>query len=262
VLAYGTAPEQLADVWLPTVPTRDGAPLLVAVHGGFWREEHDRRHLGHLAGAAAERGWVVVVPEYRRTGGCGGWPATFDDVAAAVDRLPGMVAAAAADAGVRLRPRPVLLGHSVGGHLALWASARHRLPPGSRWWRAEPVDVRGTVALAPVGRLADAARARLDGGAADLLIGGPPEQLPQRYAEADPSRLLPTGIRTVVLHGDGDAQVPVGMSVALAADARAAGDLMELHVLPGVEHFGLVDPRSAAFLHTLASLAALDPPAG
>jgi acetyl esterase/lipase len=257
-LAYGGGSEQVADVWLPAaLADGDRAPLLIAVHGGFWREEHDRTHLGHLAAAMAGRGWAVAVPEYRRTGASGGWPATFDDVAAAVDRLPALVGAAVAERGLRLLPRAVLLGHSAGGHLVLWAASRHRLPAGSRWYRAAPGDVAAVVALAPVARLAEAARAGLDEGAAELLVGGTPEQVPQRYAEADPSGLLPSGVPTVVLHGENDAQASVRMSVSLAADARAAGDAMQLTVLPGVEHFGLIDPLAPAFAHTVAALDAL-----
>src|SRR5262249_20385635 len=144
VLSYGPGPDHVADLRLP--PRRAGAlpagapppvtrpaPLVVFLHGGFWRAAFYRTHIGPLSTALAAAGFAVCVPEFRRTGQRGGgWPGPFDDVAAAVDTLPALVRDAA-DAG-RVSDEPALLaGHSAGGHLALWAAARHRLPPGSRW---------------------------------------------------------------------------------------------------------------------------------
>src|SRR4051794_7838497 len=90
-LAYGDHPEQVADVWLP--PGSGPAPLVLLIHGGFWRQAYDRSHLAPLASTLAPAGFVVATVEFRRTGGAGGWPATFDDVAAAVARLPTAIAA-------------------------------------------------------------------------------------------------------------------------------------------------------------------------
>jgi acetyl esterase/lipase len=280
-LRYGSGHQQVADLWLPRTG-RGGAPLVLLFHGGFWRAEWDRTHTATLAAALADVGYTVCTPEYRRTGEPGGgWPGTFDDVAAAVDLLPGLAAtvdealpdAAAATAGTdRAAPglpgaglpdlRPIVLaGHSAGGHLALWAAARHLLPNGSR--RRQPFGKnKGVIALAPASDLAACHEARLDDDAAGDLIGGPPERYPERWAQADPARLLPLGVPVRIVHGTRDEQVPCGMSRGYVARARAAGDDATLDELPGCGHFELIDPRSAAWPAVLAAFRAVAPVPG
>src|SRR5262249_19879113 len=150
----------------------------------------------------------------------GGWPGTFDDVAAAVDTLPDLALAAAGPGG--LAPGPlVLAGHSAGGHLALWAVARHRLPRDSRWRTPSPGPYGGVVGLAAIRDRAACHGDGLGGGAAAALIGGGPGRYPDRYALADPAALLPLGIRVRLVHGSRDEAVPCAMSRDFAA--RAAG---------------------------------------
>ena len=191
------------------------AGVVMFLHGGFWRAAWDRTHAGPLAVGLAEAGFTVCLPEYRRTGGGGGWPATFDDIAAAIDTLPDRLGDS---------PGVVLAGHSAGGHLSLWAAARHRLPAGTPWRTAGPAPIRGVVALAAVSDLTACADEGLGGGAAAALMGGSPAAEPDRYARADPARLLPIGVPVWLLHGDRDDRVPAPMSRSFAARARAAGD--------------------------------------
>jgi acetyl esterase/lipase len=227
-LRYGDHPDQVADLRLPGsgAPPR---PLLVVVHGGFWRQEYDRTHTGPLAADLAARGWPVAQLEYRRTGAPGGgWPGTFADVAAGLTLLPALVAEAYPGVGRGRQPglrEPLLVGHSAGGHLALWWAAR--------------APVRGVVALAPVTDLAAAHRLDLDGGAAAALLGGGPDEVPHRYAYATPGA---PAHPAVVVHGRLDRQVPVTMSRDWSA---ATG--VELIELADVDHFGLIDPYSAAW---------------
>jgi dipeptidyl aminopeptidase/acylaminoacyl peptidase len=240
----------------------------VFLHGGFWRSQYDRGHTAPLAEALAAAGFVVCAPEYRRSGrggsgsgrrgGASGWPGTFDDVAAAVDRLPGLVAEAT-DGLVDGRSM-VLAGHSAGGQLALWAASRHHLANGSPW-RAEPASGCGVVALAAVSDLTECQRLRLGGGAADALIGGGPKRFPERYEAADPARLLPVGSRVLLVHGTADDRVPHEMSVGYAARARAAGDTeVDCVLLPGAGHFDVIDPLSAAWPAVLAAFRSVHPP--
>jgi dipeptidyl aminopeptidase/acylaminoacyl peptidase len=242
---YGAHPDHLADVWLPASAPADpdlAPPLVVMLHGGFWRSAYDRTHLRPFANALAGAGFVVATPEYRRTGAGGGWPATFDDVATAVREVPALIAQRAA---VRL-DRPVLAGHSAGGHLALWAGAglvRDGAAPG------------GVVALAPVADLGLAHELDLDRGAvADLLGGGPAEQ-PERYVTADPMRLLPLGVRLIVVHGTRDTTVPIELSRRFVAAAQGAGDTVRLVSYDG-GHFEVIDPGSMAWATVVASVAA------
>lgn len=254
VLRYGDGAGNVADVHLPPTaaagPRRtDGRVLLtIFLHGGFWRAEYGREHTAPLAEALAAAGIVVCAPEYRRTGQPGGgWPGTFDDVAAAVDRLPALVADATGGLVTADPGGVILAGHSAGGHLALWAASRHRLPPGSRWQAGEQ-GWRGVVALAAVSDLGTSHRKALGHQAAGALMGGGPADFTDgRYAEADPSRLLPAGSPVWLVHGMADDRVPYLMSLDYARLARRAGARAAAAtclLLPGAGHFELIDPLS------------------
>ncbi|MCU7826518.1 alpha/beta hydrolase family protein [Kitasatospora sp. DSM 101779] len=247
-IAYGTHPDQVADLHLPPSGAgRAPAPLVLLLHGGFWREPYDRSGLTPLAGDLASRGWAVLNAEYRRVGGDGGWPTTFLDVARAVDVLPdeaGRVAGGAVDTG-----RVFLLGHSAGGHLALWAALRHRLPEGSPGRSAELPGLAGVVALAPVADLRGTYDLGSGRGAVADLLGGGPAQVADRYAAADPAALGKVDLPTVVVHGERDENLPVEMARRYAA---AVGARL---VTPGnCGHFDLVDPRSPAWRLVVGAL--------
>jgi len=258
VLRYGPDRDHVADLRWPAHPGTSrapAAPLVLFLHGGFWRAQYDRAHTGPLATALAADGFAVCAPEYRRTGQPGGgWPGTFDDVAAAVDVLPGLVAAAApgrADPG-----RLVLAGHSAGGHLALWAASRHRLAPGTPWARPSSPDAApplGVVALAAVTDLVSAHRLGLGHDAVTPLLGGGPDTQEHRYSVTNPLSLLPTGTPSRLIHGRADEIVPCDMSLTYAARARAAGDDATCTALPGTGHFALIDPESAVWPTVLAA---------
>ncbi|MCW3840267.1 alpha/beta hydrolase [Micromonospora yasonensis] len=242
-VAYGDHPDQLADLRRPAGagPAR---PLVIVVHGGFWRAEYDRGHTGPMATALAALGHPVAQLEYRRTGQPdGGWPNTLTDVLTGVAALPAL-AAAALPGQVAPGP-PILVGHSAGGHLVLYAAAQ------------APAGVGGVLALAPVADLAEAYRLDLDGGAVAALLGGGPAEFPDRYAAADPSALVPTRVRSVVMHGALDQQVPIAISRSWVGTARAAGSPALLIELPECEHFGLISPASAAWPQVVAALRSL-----
>lgn len=252
-IGYGPLADHVADVWLPadTAP----APLVVVVHGGFWRAQFDRHHTAALCDALAASGYAVASVEYRRTGAGGGWPATFDDVSLALDTVPDVVADAAP--GRVDRHRVVHVGHSAGGHLAAWAASRPSLPPASPWSVTGPDPaVLGVVSLAGVLDLAAAAHDRLDDSATQALLGGEPADVPGRYAAADPIRLVPAGVPIVVVHGTDDDRVPPAISRRYAARAGSAATLVEL---AGTEHFALIDPESAAWPAVLNAISRLVP---
>ena len=247
-LSYGAEPDHVVDLWLPQ---GDSAPLIVLLHGGFWRATIDRMHLRPMAGGLAEAGYAVAVPEYRRIGQAGGgWPGTFDDVATMLDRLPELVAPYGLDAA-----DAVWAGHSAGGHLALWASLRHRLPTDAPWHLPAVPAVRKVVSLAGCADLSLTSAWQLGRDAANDLMGGTPGEYPDRYVLADPSLLLPGAVPTIHLHGTEDGHVPIAIGREYAARARRVTSPIEFLELPAVEHFALIDPLSTVWPHVLAALA-------
>ena len=157
------------------------------------------------------RGWAVWNIEYRRLDGGGGWPTTFEDVAAAIDRL-----AELEDPRLDLE-RVTILGHSAGGHLALWAAGRSNLPAGAPGAFAGPplIRPRRVISMAGVADLGFAYRL-WHGGAVRALMGGSPEEVPERYAAGDPIRLLPLSIPVLIVHGVLDETVSVKLSRSYA----------------------------------------------
>lgn len=242
-LAYGDDPDQVADVRLPPVGVPRG-PLVVFVHGGFWMSEYDRSHAGPLAVDLAARGYPTVTLEYRRIGRDGGWPTTFDDVAAGLEALPELLSAALAERGDEPidATMPILMGHSAGGQLVLWAA--HRFGPAR---------VRGVVALAPVADLGRGYEWGLGDDAVRLLLGGSPTEYPDRYAAVDPRANPPRGVPVVVVHGVLDRQVPC----AIGRDWAATCEDARFVELPDIEHFGVIDPISTAWPSVLDALASL-----
>jgi acetyl esterase/lipase len=232
-LAYGPGPKQFGDLRLPTVDRL--SPLVVFIHGGAWRALYNLIHAGPLCVALAEAGIATWNIEYRCVGDVEGlWPAPADDVARCVEFVDELVARYPLD-----RERVVLAGHSAGGHLALWAAKRARLP---------------VVALAPVSDLRESAERIGPDGPVARVLGGMPDEVPGHYAEASPRELLPLGVRQIVVHGTEDIDVPHAMSVSYV---EAAGDEAELVTLAGAGHFEPIDPRSREWPRVLEAIHAL-----
>ncbi|MCI3226262.1 alpha/beta hydrolase [Streptomyces sp. NP-1717] len=260
--AYGEHPDQVVDFYAPRGGL-EGVPLVVALHGGAWRAPYDRWHLTPFAGFLARRGFAVANVEYRRGGdgdgdGSGGpvagrWPETFDDIATVMDALPALVADALPQADPR---RIVVTGHSAGGHLALWATARHVLPAGSPWRLDAPPRLRGVVAIAPIADFTTAVELGVCGGAVVQLLGGESE-LKSRGDSADPSALLPTGIATAVVQGRNDIVVPQAVAEAYADAAARAGEMVGITLLEDVGHYAPVDPGADACAVVAEELAQL-----
>jgi acetyl esterase/lipase len=239
---YGPDPAQFVELLLPA--EQAPAPVVVVLHGGFWRARHGIELARPLAADLVARGFAAVAVEYRRVGGGGGWPQTLVDVATAVDLLPDLPGAERLDLA-----DVTVVGHSAGGHLAAWVAGRDRLTSGSAG--AGP-RVRATAAVLQAGVL-DLQRAdqqQLGSGATAAFLGGGPDAVPDRYATADPMRLLPTGIAVLCVHGTADTTVPPEQSERYAAAARAAGDRVEVLAVPG-DHMSVIDPAGEAWRRTV-----------
>jgi acetyl esterase/lipase len=242
---YGRHTDQFGELWLPAGgPSATGTVVLL--HGGFWRARYSASLGWPLAVDLVGRGYAVWNLEYRRVGKGGGWPATFTDVAAGIDLL----ATLAVDTS-----RLVAVGHSAGGHLAVWAAGRTGLPPRAPGARPG-VELTGVVSQAGALWLADCARTGVGGSAAVELMGGTPAELPDAYRLADPTTAIPLGVPVVCAHSRADDEVPFAQSVRYVEAARAAGATARLLETPG-DHYTLIDPASADWALVLDALADL-----
>lgn len=252
--SYGRDDIQVADLHLPAGDVT-GRPVVVTIHGGYWSSVYDRSLQDAVVADLVAAGWAVWNVDYRSVGNGGGYPQTFDDVAAACDLL--------VEVGGRMgldTARVAVIGHSAGGALALWAAARHRLPPGAAGAdpRLRPVAV---VSQAGVNDLVSAADQGLGDGAVVALLGVEPDDDPEKlYAVTSPVALLPLGIPTMVVTGDADTSVPPGQTTLYAQAATAVGDPVQLQMVAGEGHFEHLDPSSQVWAVTRNWLLTQVPP--
>ena len=216
-LRYGSHRDQNAELFLPA---GDGPfPLVVVLHGGWWQARRTRTklYMRPLGLALVDHGFAVLNAEYRRVGGGGGWPATFDDARAVVALARDQPEAASV----------AVLGHSAGGHLALYAAAEGGVD-------------------AVVGLAAPSDLEMRPGPEVLALMGGSPDSVPDHYAAGSPIRRVPLGVPSLLVHGTRDEVVPPRRSRDFATAARAAGDDVTL-VEPDADHREVIDPRHPAF---------------
>ena len=238
-IPYGDSPQQFGELHVPPIPGEH--PVAVVIHGGFWKAAYGLDLMRPLCLALAAEGLAVWNIEYRRVGDAGGgWPNTFLDVAAAVDHVGVLAPLHRLD-----WTRTVAIGHSAGGHLALWLAGRRRIK-GWPLHSERPLRLAGAVSLAGVGDLSRASLEGLGGGAVNALMGGGPAALPERYGAGSPAALLPFGIPQVLVHGSADAIVPFAFGQDYAALAKVKGDDARLVTIEGAGHFEVIDPAHAA----------------
>jgi acetyl esterase/lipase len=223
---YGDDPSQFGELSLPSGTPRG---VVVVIHGGFWKAAYDLSLGRPLATSLTAAGWAAWNLEYRRVGDCGGFPATFDDVAAGIDKL------AELDLDVST---VVTLGHSAGGHLAVWAAGRGT-------YDAWPPRVAVTAAISQAGvlDLVGASELRLGGGAVETLLGHPAGPADQ---PVDPLQQVPLDVPVFCVHGTDDTIVPIRQSQAYVDAATASGAEAELIEVDG-DHFVVIDPESGAW---------------
>jgi acetyl esterase/lipase len=254
-IAYGPGPSQFGDLWLPEAH-RHSFPVVVFFHGGWWKSEYDLGYAGYLCAALKKQGIACWSVEYRRLGEIGGgWPGTFQDAAAGFDFVATLAKTYPLDLS-----RVITMGHSAGGHLAYWIAGRHHIAPDSELYKARALLLHGAIALA---------------GAVDLrltidlsgyftfahdkhevfaLMGGRPADFPGRYRAGNPGDLLPFQIPQILIQGDEDDQIPAELPGRYADLARRMGDETTVQIIPGADHFDVVDPESAAYPTVLSAV--------
>ena len=252
---YGEDSSQYGELRVPTVPGPH--PVVVLIHGGCFKAAYATlRDLAPMGDALKRDGIATWNIEYRRLGQPGGgWRGTYLDVARGIDQLRTLARKHNLDLG-----RTVLLGHSAGGHLAMWAAARARVPAGSPLYTSDPLPVRGVIDLAgPLDLTANIQQYEhlCRDTVITALLGGTPATLPERYAQASPIKLLPLGVPQVLVIGDHEDFVPRPFVEAYAAAARRAGDSVRTISIPRVGHFELASPSTTAWPQVEAAIRSL-----
>lgn len=240
-IAYGNDSSQFGELRLPA-----GAgpfPVAVLVHGGCWREFSAASSIAPVADALRADGIATWNIEYRRLNQPGGgWPGTYLDVGRAIDHLRGLAEPYHLDLG-----RVVVLGHSAGGHLAIWVAARRRLPATSPLYRPDPLPISGVVDLSGAPDMAYPMPSLPTACGEDVvlaMLGGTPQTVPERYAQVSAIDMLPLGVPQALIWGALDDQVPLSLAERYVAAARKAGDRVQFVVDSTAGHFEPASPRS------------------
>jgi acetyl esterase/lipase len=239
-LPYGTDRNQFGDLRLPQ--GKGPFPVVMNIHGGFWRARYDLAHAGHLCAALTATGLATWNLEYRRVGNeGGGWPGTFEDISRGYRFLPQIAQRYNLDTG-----KVLVMGHSAGGQLALCLAAHE---PG----------VTRVISLAGVVDLQRAWEQHLSNDAVVEFLGGKPKDVPEHYRDADPLELSIKGATQWLIHGLADDVVPADFSHHYAEQKKGHGEDVHLLEVAQAGHFELIDPHSVAWpkveqaiLHLLA----------
>jgi acetyl esterase/lipase len=254
-IPYGLEPSEFGEL---TLPQREGRlPVVVMIHGGCWLGFLGLGLMDGLVMDLQAHGIAVWNVEYRRLGEVGGgYPGTYLDIGRAVDALRSIAKRNALDLS-----KVVVVGHSAGGHLALWAAARGRLPKDSPLALSQPLPMAGVVTLAGVNDL----KAVRENGPSwcggrptiDKMTGAGGRSGQNVYADTSPGDLLPIGVPQIVAFGELDVIVSASFGRAYATAAAASGDRVETLDLPDAGHFDWIDPRSVAWQRVRQKILAL-----
>jgi acetyl esterase/lipase len=254
-IAYGKDENQFGDL---RVPSGAGLhPVVILIHGGCWKADFATlRDLAPMAEALkAERisTWNI---EYRRLSQSGsGWPGTYMDVSKGVDYLRSI----ATDKKLDLN-RVVVVGHSAGGHLAMWVAARSRLSSGSALYVKDPLPIRGVIDLAGTADMEAVIQFEqhgCNGAVVEEMLGGKPVDVPERYAQVSAIKMLPLGITQVLIWGRDDDIAPISLGEKYTLAAKQAGDPVRLVSIPDMGHFEIASPLATTWPAVRSEIVAL-----
>jgi acetyl esterase/lipase len=242
---YGSAPDQFADLRLPS--GKGPHPLVILIHGGCWKASYSTlKDLAPVADALKKEGIASWNVEYRRIGQRGGgYPGTYLDIGKAVDKVRDVAGKYHLDLS-----HVVLLGHSAGGHLAMWAVARPRLPRSSPLYMPRPLPIHHVFDLAGGPQMAAYIPVEQQACAAPVveeMMGGGPKKFPDRFRDVSAAELLPLGVAQTMVWGERDNVVPIALGRTYVATAKRAGDPVEFLSFPEAGHFEIASPLSSTW---------------
>jgi len=218
-------------------------PLAIVIHGGYWRNKYGLDYFGRACEALRQAGIATWSIEFRRVGDEGGsYPGTFLDVAKAIDFVASLEFKRETGNSVDLN-NIVVIGHSAGGHLGVWAAARDQIPKTDPLWTENPLKLKGVVSLAGVHSLEYASQQQLSNSASDELMNGSAKDFPDRFHYASPINLLPINAYITLIHGTADTNVPLELSTQYLEAAKGAPNVKYIEI-DGADHFHIVDPDS------------------
>jgi acetyl esterase/lipase len=247
-ISYGPGAQQFGNLRLPAGTSPH--PIVVFIHGGCWLSTFDIQYVGQTEVAITEAGYAVWSIEYRRLGDeGGGWPSTYLDVGQGIDHLRKI----AEPDGLDLS-RVVVAGHSAGGALALWAAARGKVDDQSVLYTPKPLPVQAVFALAPAPDLEGLEERGSCGNAVGRLMGGTPEERPERYQAASPMQLAPISVpQTLLIGGQDLVWAPPGRSYYHRAITVGTQDVRIVD-LPDSGHFEMVSPSTTTWPLVISAL--------
>ncbi|AZZ60702.1 alpha/beta hydrolase [Oenococcus sp. UCMA 16435] len=249
--SYGKSQSQFGIFRMPK--NAANCPVVVTIHGGFWRAEYGLEEMTPLDEDLVRRGYATWNIEYRRVGEKGGgWPGTFNDIIDAVNYLVFLKE----DFPIDLS-RVVIAGHSAGGHLALWLASRIVKNKADELGNVLRTPIKVVVSLAGVANLEEMWKigAKLGtNGTISSFIGGTPKEVPERYHLASPYDLLPLNVKQILAHGEIDREVPIELTIDYYQKALELGDDVSLISYPEADHLNLIDPFSSIWISTANSL--------
>ena len=236
------------DLFMPKGDHPDGSvPMVILVHGGSWQSQIGADTFVTFARRLAERGLAVYNVEYRRLGSGGGYPQTFADVAAAIDYAPEI---GRANPAISLDDA-VVVGHSAGGQLAMWAGTRHKLDDDEVG--AKP-KYRPTSVVSLAGPLDMRTAVKMGDDRIVKALGGEPDEVPERYASVDPIQNIDPTIPTIAMAGSDDHVVPAVVSRNYVDAAKKSGGVARFVLLPKTNHVSIVDPGAPTFTRVLETI--------